>query len=349
MKFIVLALLLSIFGSSSVKEAQKPRPIYEPYQIYVRSERQKAPLEGNKCMKGAYIHEEALYSDIDVFEKKTGIENDIYISLVSPSDDFPSSEVIQTYAKGKLPFIILEEGFDISRARDIARVCGNLNIPMLVEIRGEDKFTYESCAGVFRELAPKTALVYGTASDSTDYEFPDEELVDWVALDIKENTKNRNIVSEYENAVSKCDYFRDKAVMLNISVPNFTIDGCSYIYKEASDEIKRLYSLASDYSNVGAVNYISRVEKHNGTVSCNYRITENEMLVNTLYECVNTLSGDRYWSRTSYIAYASADTVLTANDTAERLSLEHSYVNSGFCEIRAGGFNKSERKIFVKS
>ncbi len=348
MKLIVLALLFGFLGSANTEEIAKPKPVYEPYQIYMRTERQKAPLEGDKCLKGAYIHEETLYSDIDVFEKKTGIQNDIYISLVPSSGDFPSSEVIRTYAKGKIPFIITEEGCGISRARDIAKVCGNLDIPMFVELKGEDKFTYEFCAKTFRELAPKAALVYGIDSDDMSFSFPDEELVDWVAVDIKESAKNNNIASEYENAAGKCAYFKDKAVMLNISVPNFTIDGCCYLYKEASDEIKKLYSLASDNSNVGAVNYISRIEKHDGIVSCNYRITENGMLANTLCECVNMLSGDRYWSRTPYVAYASNDDVLVSNDTAERLSLEHSYVNSGFCRIKAGGFNKSERKLFVK-
>lgn len=343
-------LCFSFFGFNIGKEpvVENEKAEYLPYQIYVKNNREKAPLEQNKCMSGAYIYDENIYSDIKSFEEKLGINNDIYISTMKAGDDLPIGEIIECYAKGKLPMLIIEGSFGSSQIMSIAKMCGNLDISLLIEIK-EGKYVYEHFAEMFRKYAPKTVLAYGIESSSVNYDFPGKELVDWIAIDVKEIMRGRDIASEYENISKWCNYFKDETLMLNISVPNFSIDGCNYIYSEAANEISKLYTLAVNYNNIGAINYISHIEKNENTISCNYRITENEQLENALNKAVNSLVSDRYWSRTPYIAYAAGNSVIAANDVVDRLNIKGKYINSGYSEINAGGFNKSERKVFVNS
>lgn len=351
MKIIALILCMSIFGISFGEKEIKEKEVkdFVPYQIYVRNERKKAPLENDKCMSGVYIWEENMYSDIKSFEEKTGTDNDIYISRLFPGDDLPAGRIIECYAKGKLPMILIEKGFGSSQIETIARMCGNFDISMFVEIKTDDKYIYECFAELFRKYAPKTVLVYGIDSSVTEYNFPDENLVDWVAVDVKEKMNGENIISEYENIARQCCYFKDKTIMLNISVPNFSIEKCSYIYKEAAEEIGRLYSAALEYSNIGAVNYISYIEKEDDMVNYNYRITENEQLMSAFKYGTDSLVSDRYWSAVPYVAYVGNNTVLVSNSAIKSMNIKGKFVNSGFSEINPSGFNKSERKVFVNS
>lgn len=351
MKIIALVLCMSFFGINFGSNETNETEVREfvPYQIYVKNEKEKAPLESDKCMSGVYIGEENMYSDIKSFEEKTGVNNDIYISRIFPGDDFPTGSIIDCYAKGKLPMLVIEKGFGSSQIDSVAKMCGSFDISMLVEIKTEDKYIYECFAEIFRTYAPKTVLAYGISSSVTGYDFPKEELVDWVAVEAKEKMSEGNIVSEYENIARQCSYFKDKTVMVNISVPNFSIEKCNYAYKEAADEISRLYSLALEYNNIGALNYISLIEKKDNMVSCNYRITENEQLINSFKSGVLSLVSDRYWSKTPYVAYVKDDMVLVSNSVIKNINAEGKFVNSGFSEINPNGFNKSERKVFVNS
>ncbi|MDO5388617.1 MAG: hypothetical protein Q4F63_05225 [Clostridia bacterium] len=351
MKAFVLIFCLSIFGINigNVEKAENVKTEYIPYGIYVKSDRDKALLEGDKCMSGVYIWEENIYSDIKNFEEKTLTSNDIYISRLIPGEDFPKGEIIDCYAKGKQPMLIIEKGFGSSQIMKAAEICGNINIPLFVEIKDNDKEVYECFAEIFREYAPRSVMVYGIDSADNVDMFPDENLVDWIAIEAKEKMKNGIIMSEYENISSKCNYFKNKTLMLNISVPNFSIEKCNYAYNEAANEISRLYSLALDYGNVGAVNYISIIEKNENTVSCNYRITENQIITEAFKRGVEGLEKDRYWTLTPYAAYVWGSNVIVSNECVKSLGLKGEFVNSGFSKIKASGFNKSERKVFVNS
>lgn len=351
LRIIALVLCFSFFGVNIGKEPIKERevPEYVPYQIYVKNEKKSAPLEKNKCMSGVYIGEENIYSNIKEFENFSSISNDIYISTISPGENFPVGEIIDCYAKGKLPMLIVDGSFGSSQMASVARMCGNLDIEMIVEIKSDNKYIYECFAEMFRNYSPKTILAYGIDSGTLKYEFPDSKLVDWVAVDAKERMNDGNLVSEYENISKWCNYFKDKTVMVNISVPNFSIEKCNYIYEEAADEIARLYSLALEYNNIGALNYISCIEKYDNVVSCNYRITENELLINSYKAGVSSLVSDRYWSQTPYVAYVSGNDVIVSANVLEHLKVKGKFINSGYYKISPGGFNKSERKVFVNS
>lgn len=351
MKIAVLMLCFSFFGINIGKEpvVQEEKAVYEPYEIYMRNEREKAPLEKNTCMSGAYIKEENIFSDIKAFEEKTGVNNDIYVYYLRQGDNFPKSDIIQCYAKGKIPMLIIEGNFGSSQIESIAEICGNLDISMFVEINSQNKYIYECFAELFRKSAPKAVLVYGINSSDTKFDLPDEKLVDWVSINVDEKTSGSNIISEYENTARLCNYYSKKAVILNIKVPNFSIEKCSYIYNEAANEISALYSLALDYNNIGVINYISCVEKYENIINYNYRITENDILISAYKIGVLALSSDRYWFRTPYIAYVSEKNTIVNKDTADILKLNKRFINSGFYEIKPEGFNKSERKVFVKS
>ena len=354
MKIIALVLCLSFFGinfgeSKTNENNETEVREYMPYQIYVRNEREKAPLENDKCMSGVYIGEENMYSDIKSFEEKTGVINDIYISRIFPGDDFPAGSIIECYAKGRLPMLVIEKGFGSSQIDSVAKMCGSFDISMLVEIKTDDKYVYECFAELFRKYAPKTVLAYGIDSSVTEYDFPKESLVDWVAVEAKEKMSEGSIVSEYENIARQCSYFKDKTVMVNISVPNFSIEKCNYVYKEAAEEISRLYSLALEYNNIGALNYISLIEKKDNMINYNYRLTENEELISAFKSGTDSLVSDRYWSSTPYVAYVSDNSVLVSNSVIKSMDIKGKFINSGFSEINPSGFNKSERKVFVNS
>lgn len=351
MKFAVLLFCLSFLGINIGSEpaAVTEKSNYLPYEIYMENNKEKAPLEKDKCMSGAYIYDENNYGDIKSFESYTGVNNDIYISILSKGDNFPMREIVNCYAKGKIPMLEIQRDFGSSQAMAVAKMCGNLDIPMFVELKSEDKYVYECLAEIFRTYASKVVLVYGIDSSDTSYDFPNQELVDWVALNAREQMKNGCIVSEYENIAKWCSYFKDKTIMLNVSVPNFSTDRCNYAYSEAANEILKLYSLVSEYNNISAINYISCIEKSNGIVSCNYRITEHPMLAGAYKSGLSNLTTNRYWNKTSFVAYVSDNRVIASNETIEILGLKGKFINSGYSEISVNGFNKSERKIFVKS
>lgn len=351
MKFIALILCFSLFGINSNKETivEKEKKEYMPYEIYMENNKEKAPFEKDKCMSGAYIYDENNYADIKSFENYIGINNDIYVSILSKGKDLPIREIVDCYAKGKIPMLEIEKDFGSSQAMSAAKICGNLDIPMFVEIKSESKYIYECIAEIFKTYTPKAVLVYGIDSDDTGYEFPREELVDWVAVNAKEKMSNGSILSEYENISRWCSYFKDKTIMLNISVPNFSIDRCNYVYNEAANEISRLYTLASEYNNVGAINYISCIDKNDNMVISNYRITENAMITGAYKAALGGLISNRYWNKTSFVAYVSDDNVIVSNNILKVLGLKGKYINSGYSEINVSGFNKSERKVFVKS
>ncbi len=332
--------------SVSIKRGEVYAPI--PYEIYTENNRERAPLEQSRCLSGAYIGEENIYSDISDFEQMTETDNDIYISIMKQGQDFPSDEIISCCAKGKTPMLMLEKGIGSSQAMGAAKMCGSLNIPMFVEIKSADISGYECIGKIFREYAPNTVLVYGADSDSFEYDFPDEELVDWVGIDVNEKMKDGVIISQAENVKRLCTYFKNKAVMLNISVPNFSTDGCSYAYSEAALEIEALYSAAADFNNVGAVNYISSIEKNGSTVVSNCRITENSTLTEAFKNGCMSLPDSRYWCKTPFAAYEVNGRIIASNDAVLRLGIKGKFINSGYSEINTARINKFERKLFIK-
>lgn len=334
--------------TANIKE-EVEKSEYVPYSVYTENQRTvRTPLEAEKCMTGAYIEDENSYSDIKAFEEYTGISNDIYISIAKGGEDLPVSEITMCYAKGKIPMLIIEPDYGLTRTEAAARLCGELNIPMLVEIRGGCSI-YTSLARLFREYAPKAVLVYAIEADSMDYSFPEEELVDWTAVECIEKMKDGAVISQYEEASRWCGYLKNKTVMLNISVPNFSLDRCNYAWREAADEITALYSLASEYNNIGALNYISQIEKKDNMVSCNYRITENILITAAYKKGVSSIVKNSYWIKTPYTAYVSDTNTIISRKAVQALHIKGKHINSGYSYINPNGFNKSERKVFVKS
>lgn len=325
-----------------------PKSTYMPYEVYVSVQHNMALLEKDKCMSGAYIEDESVYSTIKAFEDYSGVENDIYITKVEKGKDIPIDTISDAYAKGKYPLIRVDGDYGITNSTTLAELLGNMNIALFIEIENCSVSGYNAIASIFREKTPRAVLVYGVDAESVIYSCPNNELVDWIAINSKPKVNNGALASQYENISMLCDYYSSKTVMLNISVPNFSVNGCTYLYKECSDEIDRLYSLPRQYSNIGAINYISEVEREEKTILNNYRITENIILLKAYKNGVEELPDKRYWEKSHYVAYVSNNKVILSNSAIKALNIEANYINSGFSSISVNGFNKSERKVFVK-
>lgn len=346
MKITALLICFSLLTTTQTSTTANNK--YIPYEIYIHNDKNNAPLEKDKCMKGAYISDENNYSNIKSFEEYTGVNNDIYISSIKKDSDLPTREIVDCYAKNKIPMIILKKDVGISKADSIAKACGNMNISMFVQIESNDITAYECIANIFRTYAPKAVLIYSINADKSDFNFPKSNLADWIGINISEKTSSGYIISQYENVAKWCNYLQDKTVMLNISVPNFSTDRCNYLYKEASNEIERLYYLGAEFSNIGAINYLSTIEKDNGIIVRNCRITESPMVTAAYKHGTAVINTNRYWSKSPHIAYVKGDNVIVSNTILDELNKKGNYINSGYSFIKADGFNKSERKIFVK-
>lgn len=347
MKILSLVLCISLLEQSVGVNENIVENEYVPYQVYV--ENTGYNTEDDKCMTGAYISDENACSSIKKFEEYTGVNCDMYVSIMRAGDDFPLSEITDAWGKGKLPVIILEKGFGISQAETVAKMCGKFNMFMIVEIKTDDIYVYECIGDMFRKYAGKARLAWSVDAEDTQYNMPDESLVDIVAVEIKEIMAGGSIVSEYEDGARQCEYFSGMDIILNVSVPNFSTEGCKYVYNEAACEIGHIYSLACEYGNVTGINYISTVEKRNNMTDVNYRITEDESIVKAFAQGCAKAKNERIWVRTPYIAYVKGPVVILSNRGVRELGLKGKYINSGYSYVNVSGFNKTERKVFVKS
>ncbi len=311
---IFLCILLCGCKDSETQTVHTPLGM-TPYIICAESEHISAPLENEKCMSGAYIEEDIPYNEIDAFEKKIRAEEDIYIHYIKKGEDFPMSFVVNCYAKGKIPMLVLGGDSEYEQAYSIAEICGSLDLPMFIELDYDgDIEKYNSHSALFRGYAPKTALVFGFDADREGYALPED--ADWIAVNAFESMSKGTIDSEYENIQRLCRAYSDRSVMLNIAVPVFTADKCNYAVKEACNEIENLYSLASEQSNIGAVNYISMSRQKDGRREYSSRLSESESIMYTYGKAVSSIPAVRYYNDTPYVGYVIGDRVIVTENTA---------------------------------
>lgn len=311
---ILLCILLCGCKNKEAEAVHTPAGM-TPYIICVKQEHKLSSLEEEKCMSGAYIEDDMPYNEIDAFEEKIQAENDIYIHYIKKGEDFPMSFVVNCYAKGKTPMLVLGADSEYEEVCSIAEICGSLDLPMFIELDYNNEIEmYNNHSVIFRGYAPKVALVYGFDVGKEGYALPRD--MDWIAVNAFENMSEGTIDSDCENIQRLCSIYKDRSVMLNIAVPVFTADKCNYAIKEACNEIENIYSLASEQSNIGAINYISLSRQKDDRREYSSRLSESNDIMSAYGKAVAAIPPTRYYTDTPYIGYSIGGQFVVTENTA---------------------------------
>lgn len=319
---------------------------YTPSIINIKAHREKTMWEENKCMSGACIDNEYAYETINEFENAADISNDVYIKRYSVGEEFPSSFIIDTYAKGKKPMIILDNVYEIKYIENFAEKCNNIGVPILIEM-DYDNLTelYNQSAKIFRKKCPKAGLMWGIDLSYNMSSAPKDEYIDWVVINVNEKTDNNGIVSEITEVRDMIKYFSGKAVALNISIEVFSGINHKYYVNQWNDEIKALYSLANDYANIGLISYTDKSEDNR--IYGSSKISDSEKMIIAYADAVNLLPLERNWTSSDKIAYINNNTAYISITAARELGMKEKYVNSHYVATKQYSVDNSERKIFV--
>ncbi len=311
-KLLVSILCILMFGCTSSKEEAAHTPLgITPYTICAEA----VCDENEKCMSGAYIQEDMPYNEIDSFEKEIQAENDIYIYYIKKGEDFPMSFVVNCYAKGKTPMLVLNEENEYEQVHSIAEICASLDLPVYIELDyNDDTDRYNSHSSIFKGYAPKADIIYGFDADREGCAIP--EAAERIAINAFESMSNGTIDSEYENIQRLCSMYKDMPIMLNIAVPVFTDDKCNYAIEEACNEIENIYSLVAEKSNIIAINYISISRQKDGRRAYSSRLSESRQIMDTYGKVVSAIPEARYYNDTHCMGYAIGDAVLVTDNTA---------------------------------
>lgn len=345
MKFLGLLLAITILSTSV--ELEERENLKTPYIVYLENERDLARLEKTSTQSGAYIEDEAIYKDISQFEKATKTENEVYILYIRKGENFPRKRLVEILAKEKTPMLILEKGIGGSQVQKVAEICGDLNVNIFIQIDSDNKYIYECFAEIFRKQCPRAVLVWSVPSFKK-VDPPNKDLYDLVGINAFSERENGEIVSMYEDCELICKRFKESSIMLNVAVANYSIDTCQYNYDLVKMEMEKLYSLPLEYNNIGFVNYISMVKKYENSIVSNYRVTESQDVMNLFSSLVYKMKVDRYFIKSSYVCFVENKKAFMDKNFATLLGIKGEKRENNTVEIRPCGFNKSERKMFVK-
>ena len=349
---IMLILVISVLvsGCSKQEDITSVNASMVPYKICSINNKKLAPLEQEICMSGAYIQEDIPYTEIKAFEQKINAINNIYINRINKDDDFPVDFVVDCIAKDKIPLLRVSSEISYNDVMTIALTCGNLNLPMFIELDYNDEIEkYNSHSELFRGYAPKVALVYGFNIDKESYELPNNELYDWVSINASENMTNGTIDSNFLDISRWCNIYKDKSIMISIAIPIFSTNKCNYAIDEACKELENIYNLSEMFNNIGSINYYSYVLTEDDIRTFSSRLSESEKLLQKYGEVINNLPKKRYYNDTPYVGYVINDKIYVTRNVANNLGLKGVFGGySDLMEVSEASFDKDLRKIFVK-
>lgn len=258
----------------------------------------------NGCYLGAYVlaNPKINYS-ITEFERLTGKEHLIYSYYLKLGGELPLTWTLECMTRGKLPMVVITPSndfntFDAAALKKTAESFRQLNTPVLVQFFPEpDKQQFErdeyikffqQAYDIFKEAAPKTALVFSVSGDDKDLKryYPGDDFTDWVGLNISEDIQGEG--GTYESDLFKnLDYFyqtfqKAKPIMLSqLAVSHYTSKNHSYYVKDAAQEISRIYNGLRSYPRVKAVVYMDfdNMQLKQDGVRDNFSITDNETVL----------------------------------------------------------------------
>ena len=220
----------------------------------------------NNMVCGAYIAKNADYADsIAEYEELCGVKNSIY--LLNTNKGYPKDKVIECYACGKIPMLIVSGKTRLGQVPLLAEAAGEYGLPMYVCIGGSLDF-YKYCVDIFRAKNKNIKFVQPVMLSSDTYEFAGIDYADMLAVTatITEN-------SDYAEICRAAEY-ADVPVMLNLAVCGYNSYSHSYQTFAAIRALDYIYDLKKVYPDkLFGINYINI--KNNGR---NYEVYTEQRL-----------------------------------------------------------------------
>lgn len=200
---------------------------------------------------GAYIGQNSDHADeIREYEHLCGIENSIY--LISVKNVYPRRKVLECYANGKIPMLLVSDSYGMGKVSALAEEAAEYNMPMYVCINGSLEF-YRYCAGMFRIKAKNAKLVQAVALSDYSYEFAGVDIVDYLAINATVGAGSVNYPYLY-NMIENADV----PVMIDLAVSHYSDEGHRYYIYDAVKILDYIYNMKGSLGEkLYAVNYIN--------------------------------------------------------------------------------------------
>ena len=197
---------------------------------------------------GAYISKSGL--DIADYEALCGVKNSIY--LIGVQKTYPKDKILECYANGKIPMLIISRNIRFSSLPEIADAAGEYDLPMYICIAGDTEY-FKLCVGIFRARCKNIKFVQPVMLSDTDYEFVGCDYADYIAITATFTEKNRDVGSLY-NAVEQADV----PVMLDLAVSRYSENGHQYTTFDAIKDLSYVYNIKTAFPDkLFGINYIN--------------------------------------------------------------------------------------------
>ncbi|MBQ9518583.1 MAG: hypothetical protein IJR59_01655 [Firmicutes bacterium] len=206
--------------------------------------------DSEKLVCGAYIEKNAgEAANIQSYEELCGISNNIY--LISIKNTYPKDKILECYANGKIPMLLISRRYSLSSIAALAEAAGEYDLPMYVCIGGDTVY-YRYCVDMFRQKTKNTKFVQSIMLSDTVYEFAGKDYADLLAITVTVN-ENGGYAALYP-AVKNADI----PVMLNLAVCGYTENGHSYHTFDAIKALDYIYGIKSNLPDkLFGINYIN--------------------------------------------------------------------------------------------
>ncbi len=197
---------------------------------------------------GAYISQSGM--SITDYESLCGVKNSIY--LIGVHGAYPKDKILECYANGKIPMLLISRNIHFSSLPGIADAAGEYDLPMYICIAGDAEY-FRLCAGIFRARCKRAKFVQPVMLSDTDYEFVGRDYADYIAITATFTEKNRDVGALY-NAMEQADV----PVMLDLAVSRYSEDGHRYTTFDTIKDLEYIYNIKTAYPDkLFAINYIN--------------------------------------------------------------------------------------------
>lgn len=293
---ILLCLLLSgctVNKNSSVKTAEDVKVV------------SVSRVDGNKIEEnkdffiGADITEDTNVDGISAFEEKTGVHelyaDEIYINEADKAAAF----MLECYAAGKTPYIILKNREGISTeqfksyADELAQAVGKYHLEVMVEIL-ENSYYYDENGENYKYTAEKIAesndlaeFVWSVKSDDIILvgKYMPEEYVDFICVNgyYSSDKAADRMFSELRKHLNT-----DKRVIVRFGAVYYSSSDCAYTPDDAKKTIETVYNRTFTDKGIAGVIYMDKNKKLSERINfTDYSVTSDKKLIQAYSDVIN--------------------------------------------------------------